>query len=470
MPASASLSLNHFRSPLALWCILCALTISSAAADDVWSLERASQLSESVDTLEQRVRDHRDEEHTPEFLWKRALALKAAGRVDEAIAVCEISAREFPESSANALLGLAAWHREQNRALECESACERWFQLEGDHPRKDAALYLLAWTQGRQGRVLEAVTTLNRLVDECPQSSYWADSACRAAEHLRQRGQFDSAIELLEKVIDRQDPLVDGAARLAMALVASQKQDWANVLDAVEPLCDGKHERAHHLPALFWRAEATFRLADYTGADAHFTELEDAVSDGDASRRFAADREKWLPIAWLRRAQIAAQREEWTTARELANSCSSEFPMFARGFEVDYVAARALMAEGKLDSAYSQLEKVASNSSPEAKDTRAAALWMRGECRMMQRRYEEAEAAYAVLHNDAKQPASWRAMAWLQAGKCCEQRSNLLKAQEHYAQAIEAGQDSVRNEANERMTAVARRQGSQIVPKKPRRL
>jgi tetratricopeptide (TPR) repeat protein len=128
------------------------------------------------------------------------------------------------------------------------------------------------------------------------------------------------------------------------------------------------------------------------------------------------------------------------------------------------------MAEGKLDSAYSQLEKVASNSSPEAKDTRAAALWMRGECRIMQRRYEEAEAAYAVLHNDAKQPASWRAMAWLQAGKCCEQRSDLLKAQEHYAQAIEVGQDSVRSEANERMTAVARRQGSQIVPKKPRRL
>src|SRR5262249_53058287 len=177
---------------------------------------------------------------------------------------------------------------------------------------------------------------LQRLIDECPQSSYWADSACRVAEHLRQAGQLDGAEDLLQKAIEREHPQVNEAARLALALVTSQKQDWANVLDAVEPLCNPKQQRAHYLPALFWRAEATFRLADYAQADMHFTELEDAVNSGGAPRRFASDREKWLPIAWLRRAQIAAQREEWTTARELSDNCRSEFATFARGFEVDY--------------------------------------------------------------------------------------------------------------------------------------
>lgn len=472
MPASELSTSTPIRSALALSCALLALVmINGAVANDgLWSIERAGELIESVDTVEQRVRDHGDEEHTPEFLWKRALALKAAGRVDEAIAICEISAREFPKSSASALLGLAAWHREHNRAVECELACRRWFRLEGELPRKDAALYLLAWSQGRQGRMSDAATTFNRLVEECPQSSYWADSACRVAEHLRQRGQLDGATDLLQKVIERQDAQADEAARLALALIASQTREWANVLDAVEPLCNSKHQRMHYLPALFWRAEATFRLGDHKLADSHFTELEDAVNSGDAPQRFAADREKWLPIAWLRRAQIAAQREDWTIARELTDGCRSEFATFTRRFEVDYVAARALMAEGKLNDAFTLLESVANDSSPEAKETSSAALWMRGECRMMQRRYDEAETAYAKLHNDVNQPASWRAMAWLQAGKCCEQRANWLKAYEHYLQAVQTGQESVRDEASQRLTAVSQRKIPTLVPKRPRRL
>jgi tetratricopeptide (TPR) repeat protein len=471
MPASEFFTSTHCHWKVALLSATFALIAfaSAIANDGHWSLDRADELSESVDTLEQRVKNHRDDS-TPEFLWKRALAFKAAGRVDEAVAVCEISAREFPDSSARPLLGLAAWHREQNRAVECESACQRWFQLDGDQPRKDAALYLLAWAQGRQGRATEAATTFQRLVDECPQSTYWADAACRVAEHLRQSGQLDGAVELLQQVADRQDPQADEAARLALALVASQKQQWANVLDVVEPLCNAKHQRAHYLLALFWRAEATFRLSNHSEAEVHFTELEDAVNNGDAPRRFPADREKWLPIAWLRRAQIAAQREEWATVRELADGCRSEFATFARGFEVDYVAARALMAEGKLDDAYSLLEKVAGDVSEQAKETRVAALWMRGECRMMQRRYDEAETAYAILHDDANQPAPWRAMAWLQAGKCCEHRANWLKAYEHYQQAAQVGQESVRDEANQRLTAVTQRKIPTIVPKRPRRL
>lgn len=473
MPASEFSLSTHCRTAVAFSCALLVLLLAldSASADDgFWSIERATEVAESVDTVEQRVRNHRDEERTPPFLWKRALALKAAGRVDEAIAICEISVREFPKASAQALLAMAAWHRESNQAVECESACKRWFQLSEASPRKDAALYLLAWSQGRQGRTGEAAATFQRLIGECPDSSYWADSALRVAEHHRQRGQLDGAADLLQQIMERQDPQADEAARLAFALVASQKQQWADLLDAVEPLCDARQQRAYYLPALFWRAEAAFRLADYEGADGHFTELEDAVNGDDAPSRFASDREKWLPIAWLRRAQIAAQREEWNAARELTDLCRSEFPTFARAFEVDYVAARALMAEGKLDDAFLLLETVANNDSVEAGETRSAALWMRGECRMMQRRYDEAEVAYAVLHDDAEQPAKWRAMAWLQAGKCCEQNANWVKARECYQQAAQTGQESVRSEANQRLSAVAKRQVPQIVPKRPRRL
>lgn len=448
----------HQWGAIVVCAVVCfAAPLSLADEGEVWNLDHATRLAESIDTLEQRVRDFPDSENAPAFLWKRAVALEAAGKVDEAIAVCEIVAREYPTASGPALLGMAAWHRNENRALECELACTRWFDTATNAERKDAALYLLAWSRGRLNKSVEAAETLATLVNECPESRYWADAGCRVAEYWRQAGKHDDAAKLLRQVIDRHDPQADASARLALALVLSQQNEWAEILDVVEPVCSTQHRREHYLPALFWRGEATFRLANYAEAEKRFAELEDAVDSGIAPQRFADDRAKWLPIAWLRRAQTAAQREEWTTVRELAGECNREFSGFPRRFEIDYVSARALMAEGKLDEAFALLGSVASACPADAGETRAAALWMRGECRMLQRRYPEAEAAYALLHNDASQAESWRAMAWLQAGKCHEQLSKWPEARRCYEQAATLGKATIQHEAHQRLAAVDKR-------------
>jgi TolA-binding protein len=292
------------------------------------------------------------------------------------------------------------------------------------------------------GNAPESAKYCRELLEKFPQSSqaveasYWL--AVAAADEMKSdeaqwqvdwllgrlnpatRSLSDSEKRIFGQVLCLQCQLLGAAGKWQEIATSLDGQKWPSGRDAVDARLN------------FWRAEAALRLGNHSEARERFDDL---------AGKTVGINESWVPMVTLRRAQLAARREEWQDVLNLVDELDERYPEFELAYECDYLRGRALAGRGKMSAARIAYEHVLENDWAAGTETAAMAQWMIGESYFHQRNYELARAAYERVIERHHFP-EWQARAALQAGKCAELDDNWEAATKYYADAAERWHDS----------------------------
>ena len=285
-----------------------------------------------------------------------AKALLEAGRLEEAEAVAGEAVARFPdEREAYLLRAEIAVQRE-----DWPAACEHWAALRRTFPdqapgyvRGAAALRradcleeaealageaVARFPDEREAYLLRAEIAVQR--EDWPAAcEHWAALRRTFSEHpagyvrgaaaLRRADRLEEAEALAGEAVARFPD--EREAYLLRAEIAVQREDWPAACEHWAAL---RRTFSEH-PAGYVRGAAALRRAD---------RLEEAEAlAGEAVARFPDERE-----AYLLRAEIAVQREDWPAACEHWAALRRAFPDHAAGF---VRGAKALLEAGRLEKA-----------------------------------------------------------------------------------------------------------------------
>jgi cellulose synthase operon protein C len=416
---------------------------------------------EELNTTSAELLDLADRRNTtslaPAALKLRSEKLSSVGRIDEAIFVYQAMLTRFPNfrDASACRLAVAKLHHEQGQHREAQARLEQLLAGDADARLVDAALYLLTQVHAARGNSSASVECWRQIVEDHAESPYWCDAAIRLAAAHFSSDDATAAEKLAAQVADH--PAATAELRQRALLLAikcnAAGSDWERTEALAARLLADEAVDSVGLVAHFWQAEAAYRRGKRDEAWTRFLDL----SLGDDLNL------DWLGIVPLRLAQIEAHRGEWSTALERVELLLGERPDYSRRYEVDYLHGRCLMALGRLGEARAAFARALDHDAAAGSETAAMAQWMIGETLFLQRRYEEAIAAYELV--ERHEHATWQAAAVLQTAKCLEQLDRPADAARHYelllsdfAGSSYAAEATARLELTRQRTAVAAQQ------------
>ena len=303
--------------------------------------------------------------------------------------------------------------------------------------RTAEVLFAVAWLHDRLDQPTQAADYFRLVHTKFPQSAqadaaaYWLAlaSADKNNTDEHQSGLSMQYVDWLlaqERLPTERPQLWEQALCLKCQLVSAAGK-WQHI----DTLVDAAQGRLRTGPLKtkldFWGAEAAFRLRRYDAARTRFTALQ--------PRTIGID-EPWTAMVPLRRAQLAARRQQWTEVLKILDQLERDFPDFELDYEVDYLRGRALAGRGNMTAARKFYRRVVANRS--ATDTEAATMagWMMGETFFHQKDYPRARRAYENVMEQTALP-EWQSRAALQAGKCWELEHHWEEAAGVYTAALE---------------------------------
>jgi cellulose synthase operon protein C len=433
---------------------------SEWADDSMWSLARAAKAAKSQLEFDQSCEQLRSKYPASDYiaqiplldtdpgnplrqcepgleLFEEAIGLERDGQFDGAMAAYH----EFlGQAIAGAFRGEALWRaaRLHDRLNHHADARKLYRQLLKDSPsfdRAPEALRNLAWIEAAIGNQDSAAKLCQELLKKFPQSaqaveaSYWL--AVAAADEKRSdkaQWQVDWLLERLNpasRSLSESEKQVYGQTLCLACQLFAAESKWQEI---AELLC--RHDKYTAGGTVFarlefWRAEAALRLGKHTEARERFDDL---VTET------VGINESWVPMVTLRRAQLAARREEWQEVLKLVSQLDERYPEFELAYECDYLRGRALAGRGEMFAARNAYGHVLENDWAARTETAAMAQWMIGETHFHQRNYEQARIAYERVIERHDFP-EWQARAALQAGKCAELGDRWDEATKYYADA-----------------------------------
>ncbi len=280
----------------------------------------------------------------------------------------------------------------------------------------DAILYRWACAAWRADHRSEASDLFDRLRAEHPDSDFYGEATCRLAQQAIYDKHFEHADELLASLDDKTlNADVQARALYLQGQSAAGQEQWARVGPPLEKLlaeCEGS---ALCLAAEYWIAEAEYHQEHHDEAALKFAALEEKLSAASTT-----EAPSWRVMVPLRRAQIFANRSEWSEALATAEAIAKNYPSFTQQYEADYTIGRAHAARAEFDEARQAYRRVTASTTGGKTETAAMAQWMIGESYMHQRDYRAALREYLKVEILYPYPR-WQAAALLQAGKCQEQ-------------------------------------------------
>lgn len=390
----------------------------SFANDYLLQIRERAELEANFESLNEAVR------------WERE------GQPDTALTTYRKLLKQLPkrgEVHAEAL---------RRAALLCERLSERseaiefyrQYLAEYPHSKRTADVLLaVAWNYDALHQTAQAADQFQAVLVKFPQSAQAATAAYWLAQKSADDGYTEQAIRQLESVLAPHQP-AEGDAELYGRAVClrcqlhASKHEWKEIDELAklqrELLSDGPLKTKLD----FWAAEAAFRLRNYKDARDRFASLQSRVVEIEQA---------WIAIVPLRRAQLAARRQQWSEVLRILDRLEREHTDFELDYEVDYLRGRALAGLGKMTAARKYYRRVQSN--PKATNTEAATMagWMIGESFFHQRDYPRARMAYETVMEETSF-AEWQSRAALQAGKCWELEQRWDEASRVYAQALES--------------------------------
>ncbi len=364
-----------------------------------------------------------------------AVGLERAGRYDEAlVAYARIlhASVDASQLHAETLRRSALLHQ---RLAQSHEAIELFQQYLADYPhskRTAEVMQAIAWNFVRLDQTAQAADQFHAVLEKFPQSAQAAEAAYWLAQQRADEDSTEQAMMLLDRVFGRdrlaseQPKLFTQALNLKCRLYSSQ-DEWQAIEALVEANKESVAEGSFLAKLEFWSAEAAFRLGEYNTARTRF---------GDLQPKTIGIQQRWTAMVPLRRAQLAARRQQWREVLGILDRMERQFPSFELDYEVDYLRGRALAGIGQMTAARKYYRRTLDND--KAQDTEAATMagWMIGETYFHQRDYPRARLAYQRVMEQDSFP-EWQSRAALQAGKCWELEQRWDEAADVYAAALE---------------------------------
>ena len=330
----------------------------------------------------------------------------------------------------------AKLHFQLKRHREAVSLYEQFLHEQPNSPHHSDVLSDVGWLMVELGERTEARNRFEELLEKFPQSAQVADAAYWLARDAADEKDSETARRYLRLAVTSLRENEDGSARQTKLLtqslalrcqLAAEVHDWQTIIDLLPQSLPNMPDGSDRVRLEYWQAEALFRTKEYDRAREAFAKLD--------ARTFGIH-EAWVAMVPLRRAQLAARREQWLEVLKFVNRLVQDNSDFPLKHEADYLRGRAEAGRGNFSAARVAYEEVIASRIASPTETSVAAQWMIGETFLHQQNYEYARMAYqAVLDREA--PADWQARAALQLGKCLELEERWEEARSLYSQALQ---------------------------------
>jgi TolA-binding protein len=347
--------------------------------------------------------------------FQQAVALKEAGKTDEAVAAAYAFSAGHPEKPDT----------------------QRGNQLAA------SALYDLAWAQRGKKDDAAAEETYRKLLRLPPEIKLAPAARTELAELLYNDKKFAEAAELLEAVLS------DKSADPKIASIATYKLGWC-----YEKL--GKSDRA---AALFGSFAAT------NGNDPELTPsalLEAGAASGEQGKFDQAEKSlaallskfpdyKQAPVALLKLGEAQAEQLEFDASAKTYQQYLDRFPKTEFGYRANFGLGWALENLKKYEEARTAYKKVIAASNGEFA---ARAQFQIGETLLGEHKFEPAIKELLAVEDVYAYP-KWSARALFEAGRAFEQLKQPDQAKRQYNQIVTKYKDAPEAAAAmERMKAI----------------
>jgi TolA-binding protein len=414
-----------------------------------WSDFKAGRLAEAEQLFAQLLQQAPPAMLAAEAALARGQILEQLHRADAALAMYDqvIDRYGKAEQYPQALLAAA---RLRNRLGQHRQAAAQFERLAREFPRRaelDAVLYQWAWALADAGSQEESLQVLQRIYHEQRESHFWPDVAYRLAERANDAKDFPRAEALAGEILAaKTDAKIREHTLYLRGQIAIAQHAWPRAQQAFEALVHEFPQSSTRRVADYWIAEALYRQGDYAAAGEHFDRL---------AQETEKLHESWTAMIPLRRAQVLAQRKQWTEAQAICAKIENDYPAFQQQYEVDYVIGRCLAAQADFDAARQAYQKVIRAPAGAKTETAAMAQWMIGESYFHQKNYDAALRAYLQVEILYAFP-TWQAGALLQAGKCHELLGEWKEAVELYQRLLTVYPNTPFTEEAQRRVKAAR--------------
>ncbi len=416
-----------------------------------WTEYENNDPLKSAATFEQLMREHPESELAAEAALVRARALEKLRQLDAALAMYHhiIDRPGRSKQLPDALMGAARLH---DQLQQDEEAALLLGRLVEEYPQRadlDAALYRWAWVLVDSDRLDQADALFMQLHLQHKASDFWADATYRLAERALTQKQYDRSAQLAQEIIQAApEQQILAHALFLSGQAAARSERWSDVADPMARVLDEFPNSPLRIPAEYWIAESSYRLGDYDRAGEQFDQL---------GRKVLGQGETWLAMVSLRRAQVLAQKKQWSDAHEIAVKITEEYPNFPRRYEVDHLLGRCLASQAKFDEARDAYQRVIVSPVGRKTETAAMSQWMIGETHFHQKDYDAAIRAYCRVELLYDYPR-WQSTALLQTGKCHEMKGQWNQAVEIYAQLLKQFPETeCSDEASQRLRVAQQR-------------
>lgn len=379
--------------------------------------------------------------------------LESQNDPDGAIEVYSMVANRFdqmPIANVARLRQANLMHRSggQHNLEQAHHVLKDYLQSSTEKTAADEALYLLGWVMHDQGNAEQALVRFERLIAQFPDSKYWSDAAFRVSQHQLKNGQQDSALALMDQILEHQQspPEVLSRVRYLKSQIAVADKDWADVADLMKAVIEDDVDEKLTWRAKYWLAESQYQQKLYNQASQGFAAI---ISANQIERSLG-------PWVQLRMAQCLGKLQRWDDAGMVANDALHQYGDFENDYQYVFVKARSAEAKGLFEDAEELYTQVIQSANGRQSETAAIAQWRIGEMHFHKEDFKTAIQAYYRVDSLYTFP-QWRSAAVLQAGKCQEHLGNWKHAAKLYAQILEKYPDSeLAKNASQRLQLVNR--------------
>jgi len=401
-------------------------------------LVRQDQTDEADEIFEDLLRTKTSLSLRVDVLIHRGRLLEQTGQFD----VARLHFEEVMKVAVDDIARAEAMHRsavilhQQQRLLDAEN---RFAQLAREYPRYRStgeALY-------QHGRLLEdlrqphrATELYLRVKNDYAQSRYADRAALRAAEISMAVGQFGRAQELTDWIVIRRtidsDKIVQASALLLSGKAAVARRAWDHAVRRLDEFIARYPESIERLEVEFWRAETDWHAGRIAQAEERYGSLIAAT---------LGRKDAWIAPTRLRFAQAAGLRNDWSSARQRAESLIEDFPEFPLRFEADFLVAMAMLDQGRPDTAREALLRVVRTPGAQQTETGRRARWQVGETYFVQNQYREAIEVFNRLIDSLPAGSPWRVAAKVRLGVCHQRLDQPAAARVAYRSALDEADD-----------------------------
>ena len=387
----------------------------------------------------QQIRQ-RQSSHTHFASLDKAVSWERDGRHDAALAAYRKLLQQHTSHDqvhAETLRRAAKLHDRLAQSREALALYQKFLAEYPNSLRTAEVLMATAWLHDRLDQPTQAAENFSLLHANFPQSPQAVEAAYWLARTVADTGDREQAIRYVEWLLAREalpaeHPQWWGKTLCLKCQLLSDQGKWQQINTMVESIQGRLDEGPLNTKLEFWAAEAAFRLKEYDTARERFTALQPKTLGIGKT---------WTGMIPLRRAQLAARKQQWSIVLKILDQFEREHPEFELDYEIDYLRGRALAGRGNMTAARKFYRRVLDNRAATETEAATMAGWMTGETYFHQHDYPRARAAYQAVMEKTKLP-EWQSRAALQAGKCWELEQQWDEAADIYASALKRWPDT----------------------------